>query len=220
MCLTALTINNPAVIDGLQKWRDLIYVDHVSPELGVQSVLPTTDVMLQTGQLAMSFDGHWKILDYSSNPDLHWGLAVMPKIQQTATVVIGAPIILFEATQHPQELVDFYKYLRDPTSVSLFSQGLWMPIRDDYYSDDEKIASWLNGIPGVYPEGARGALVDMANCCVAPPPSVFWVKDFPQIDGDAISPALQSFWSNEATAEEAVEAATSAAAPMLSGLAN
>lgn len=214
---TALQINTPEVIDGLEKFRDLIFVHHVSPLPSVTSTLPTTDVLLQTGQLAMAFDGHWKVLDYSRNPDMNWGLAVMPKLGEPATVIFGEPMSIFAATEHPDEVVAFYKYLRDPASVALYSQGLWMPVREDYYTDDEKITAWLEGIPGVYPEGAREALVDMANCCVSPPRSVMWVKDFNMIDATAIYPSMQPFWLNEISAQEAVEAATAAAAPLLQG---
>jgi len=216
---TELLLNQPEAVDGLQKFQDLIYVDHVapSPDQLAAASSANSDVLMQTGQLAMLMNGHWKILDYSQMDDLNWGIGVLPVINEPITAQIPAPIVAFADTEHPDVLIDFYKFLRRPEQVDLYQKGLWMPISADYYTDEELVSNWLDGEPGVYPPEAREVLIDYAYNYSQKQLPVVWLRNQSQILAEAIEPAISLIWTGEATAQEAMDQAVSAAEPLLQG---
>ncbi|MGD2102679.1 MAG: sugar ABC transporter substrate-binding protein [Acidimicrobiia bacterium] len=214
---TALTINEPDAVDGLQRFGDLIHKHHVAPTAS-QLSSSGADGLFLTGQLAMLMNGHWKILDYSQAEDLNWGIAVLPVIDEPVTAQITAPIVAFSDSENPDLAIDFYKYLRTPSeSNDLYSLGLWMPIQGDYYTDEAKISEWLDTIPGVYPEESREVLIEYAPEYSTKPLPVQWLKNLAQIQNEAIQPAIELVWSGEATAQEAMDQAVADAAPMMKG---
>ncbi len=214
---TELWLNKPEAVEVLQELQDLIYVHHVAPTPAQTEALPTASVMMETGKVAMVLDGHWKVLDYSQLEDLNWGLGVLPYFKEPETMLFGAPTVIFASTEHPEEAMEFYKFHNSLEAVDLFVKGLWMPLQEEYYTDEAKIKEWIEGKPGVYPPEARDAVVDYTYNYTLHQPPVYWLKNWVQIEGEAVSPALDLLWTGEATAQEAADQAVQDAASMMQG---
>jgi multiple sugar transport system substrate-binding protein len=211
---TGLLLDQPAAVEAIQRLADLMWVHHVMPTPIQQRLLPPSDVLMQTGQLAMDIRGQWKLLDYASMEGLDFGLAVLPKLQEPKTLILGSPTVIFAGTPHLAEAVRFYKFHNDPQAVDLYARGLWMPLEQKYYADPAAVALWLDN-PSHPPE-ARGALVDYTLCCAVRAPH-FYVKNFGEITTEFIQPAMDLVWNNQATAQDALRQATANAAPRLAG---
>ena len=213
---TELLLNQPAAVEVLQKMQDLIYVDHVAPTPAQSKAFPSADVMMQTGKVAMTMDGQWKVLDFSQL-GMDWGMAVLPKFKEPVTVLLGAPTVIFAATKYPDAAFEFYKFHNSPDYVDLFKKGLWMPLQEAYYKNPEKTASWLDGDPGVYPPEARDVLIDYTLNHTPKQPPTYWLKNYGQLESDVLTPALDQLWSGKLTAQAAMDKVTEQAKPLLEG---
>lgn len=214
---TKLLLNQPAAVEVLQKMQDLIYKYHVAPTPAQSQSMPSTDVMMQTGKVAMDMNGHWKVIDYSHLKGLDWSMGVLPKFKTPETILFGAPTVIFKSTKHPDAAFEFYKYHNDPALVDLYKKGLWMPLQLPYYTDPAKTASWLDGIPGVYPPEAQGVLVDYTLHHTSHQPPSYWLKNQTQIFSEAVNPAMDLLWTDKATAQQAMDQAVAKAAPLMKG---
>jgi len=213
---TELTLNQPEAVEALQALQDLIYVHHVAPTPTQAEAFPSADVMMQTGKVAMTIDGHWKVLDFSQL-GMNWDMAVLPKHKEPVTVVLGAPTVIFAKTEYPDAAFEFYKFHNNPEYVDLFKKGLWMPLQEAYYTDPEKTAEWLDGDEGVYPPDARDVLVDYTlNYTPVQPPN-YWLKNFAQIESEALTPAFEQLWNGSLSAQAAMDQAAAKAEPLLEG---
>ncbi len=213
---TELLLNQPEAVEVLQKLSDLIHVHHVAPTPTAGANLPTADILLQSGKVAIAVDGHWKITDFA-NLRFNWGLGVLPKFDEPQTLILSVPKVIFAATEHPEEAFEFYKFIADPEQVGLFASGLWAPLERAYFTDEDKIASWLDAQPGVYPAEARTAIVDYELNYSPDQPPAYWLRNFGQINSEAVEPALQQLWEGKITAQEAADQAVEAAKPLLAG---
>lgn len=213
---TELLLNQPEAVEVLQQMQDLIYVHHVAPTPAQTEALPASDVMMSTGKVAMDINGHWKVLDYSQ-AGFNWGVGVLPYFDEPLTVIFGAPTVIFADTEHPDEAFEFYKYHNSPAVVDLFKKGLWMPLQQEYYTDEAKTAEWLDGQEGVYPPESRDVFVDYTLNYTPIQPPVYWLKNLFQINTEAVDPAMELLWTGEATAQEAMDQAVENAAPLMQG---
>ena len=213
---TELLLNQPAAVEVLQAMQDLIYVHHVAPTPAQSESLPSADIMMQTGKVAMAIDGHWKVLDYSQL-GFEWSMGVLPYFKEPTTILLGAPSVIFAGTEHPDAAFEFYKFHNDPAQVDLYAKGLWMPLQLAYYTDEAKTAEWLDAIPGVYPPEARDVLVDYTLNNTPRQPPAYWLKNLGQIFSEAVNPAIQLLWAGEATAQEATDQAVRDAGAVMQG---
>jgi multiple sugar transport system substrate-binding protein len=211
---TRLLLDSPEALEAVQALRDLIWVEHVAPTPMALRQLPLPKVLIQTGQLGMVIDAQWKLIDYAAMDGLNFGLAVLPKMKEPKTMILGSPTVIFAGTKHLDAAIQFYKYHNDPQVVDLFARGLWMPLDLAYYTDPELIADWLDN--PAHPPEARGVLVDYTLCCVVRAPH-YYVKNFGQIADEAIQPAMDRVWWNMASAADAMTAAVADAAPLMAG---
>lgn len=211
---TALLLDSPEAVEAVQRLRDLMWVHHVMPTPQQQRQLPTSDALMQTSQLAMDIRGQWKLLDYSSMDGLDFGVAVLPKMREARTIILGSPTVIFAGTQHQEAAIKFYKFHNDPQAVDLYVRGLWMPLQQSYYLQPDAIASWVDN--PAHPPESRSAIVDYTLCCVVQTPH-YYVKNFGQITTDVIQPAVDKVWNNESTAAEALARAVVDAAPLMDG---
>ncbi|HEY0790210.1 MAG TPA: sugar ABC transporter substrate-binding protein [Chthoniobacterales bacterium] len=213
---TRLLLNQPADVQVLQALQDLIYVHHVCPKPTQSQNLPASDILMQTGKVAMGIDGMWKVLDYSK---LHqrWGMAALPIFKKPVTIVISTPKVIFAGTKYPEQAFEFYRYISDPKQVELFKEGLWAPLEKRYYTDPALLASWLQGKAGVYPAEARDVVVDYTLNHAAPQPPVYWLKNIQQIMDEAVTPAVDLIWSGKTSAQDALNQAVRKATPLMQG---
>ncbi len=213
---TEMMLNQPEAVEALQQMQDLIYVHHVAPTPAQSQTLPSADVMMQSRKVAMSIDGMWKVVDFSQL-GMDWGMGVLPRFKEPATVVLSTPKVIFSATEYPDQAFEFYTYISDPEQVALFKGGLWSPLEERYFTDPEKTAEWLEGEPGVYPPEAKDVLVDYTLDYASYQPPAYWLKNVGQIFSEAINPAMDLLWNGTLTAQEAMDQAVEKATPLLEG---
>jgi multiple sugar transport system substrate-binding protein len=212
-----LLLDQPAAVDVLQKMQDLIYVHHAAPTPAQSATLPSTDVMMQSGKIAMDVNGEWKVLDYSRTSGLKWGMGVLPKFKQQMTIPFGIPLVIFNHTKHPDAAYEFYRFHYDPSNIDLYEIGLWQPILESSYTDGKKIAGWLDKQKGVYPPEARDVLIDGTLHHAAPQAPFYWLKNIGQIMTSAVTPSLDLLFTNKATAQQAMDQAAQKAAQYMQG---
>lgn len=214
---TQLLLNQPEAVDALQKMQDLIYVHHVAPTPAQSETLPSTDILLQTGKVAMDLNGMWKVLDYSQIEGLDWSVGVLPYHQEPTTIRWGIPMIISADTEYPDQAYEFYRWRYSPERIDLYARGLWMPIREQDYTDPEKVAAWIDAVPGVYPPESRDVFIDYALNNAPKQAPIYWVRNQDQIMQEAVNPAMGLLWTGEASAQEAMDQAVETAGPMMQG---
>ncbi len=211
------TMNSPEALDVLQKLQDLIYVHHVSPTPAASDALPATNVLMQTGKLAMDCNGAFVILDYANNEGLDWGLGVLPKHQVPAVDLAGIPLVVSGTTQFPDQAYEFYRWRYSPERIDLYARGLWMPALQKYYTDEASINLWLDPANGVYPPEARQVLIDYPLNHSNDQAPIYWLKNFNQLNIEVIGPAFEALFAGEGDAATLFNAAATAAAPLMQG---
>jgi multiple sugar transport system substrate-binding protein len=209
-----LVMDSPEASDAIQRLADLMWVHHVMPTPEQQRQLPASDVLMQTGQLAMDIRGQWKLLDYAGMQGLDFGVAVLPKLKEPKTVILGSPTVIFAGTRQREAAIRFYKFHNDPQAVDLYARGLWMPLDRRYYTEPEGIAAWINN--PAHPSGSQAALIDYTLCCVVAAPH-YAVKNFGRITTEVIQPAVDRVWAGQASAAVALRQAAQLATPLLDG---
>ena len=212
-----LLLNQPAAVEALQKFKDLIYVDHVMPNPTQTSTLPTGDVLMQSRIVAMSMDGMWRVTDFAKL-GINWGVAVLPKFKEPDTIVLSVPKVIFSQTKHPKEAFEFYKYISDPAQVGLFKSGLWAPHEKAYFTDPKLLATWVTAPGSAYPPEAMDAIVDYTLNHAPEQSPVYWLKDVGPILDQAVAPNIQKMLNDpNETAQQAMDDAVKTAAPLMHG---
>lgn len=213
---TELLLNRPESVQVLQALENAIFVDHISPRPTQNKALPSADILMQTGKVAMTFNGMWKVVDFSQ---LHhpWGMGALPYFKEPTTIILSVPKVIFAATKHPDEAFTFYLYISDPTKVDLFREGLWAPLEKRYFTDPEFTKQWLQGKPGVYPPEAQTVLVDYSLHHAGPPPPMYWLRNIDRIMNEAVIPAMDQLWTGKVNAQTAADQAVEKAKPLLQG---
>ena len=214
---TELLLNRPENVEVLQALQDAIFVYHISPTPTQNKTLPSADILMQTGKVAMTFNGMWRVVDFSQQLDHKWGLGALPYFKEPKTIVLSVPKVIFAATKHPDEAFVFYLYISDPTKVDLFKSGLWAPLQKRYFTDPTFIKEWLDGQPGVYPPEAHDVIIDYTLHHASPPPPMYWLRNIDQIMNEAINPALDQLWTGKAKAQAVADQAVEKAKPLLQG---
>ncbi|MFC4101617.1 ABC transporter substrate-binding protein [Paenibacillus xanthanilyticus] len=153
-----MNLQDPAVIEAVQKLADLIYVHRVAPSPLQEKNLPQPMLALQSKKVAMDLDGQWIQLDLGT-AGVNYGVGVLPKLKKSTTVQFGEPIVMSASTKHPLEAWLFFKWLIDAEhAIDMHASGLWMPLLKDYYTKPELITRWADEKPG-HPEGYEDAVM-------------------------------------------------------------
>ncbi|MBA2758066.1 MAG: sugar ABC transporter substrate-binding protein [Chloroflexia bacterium] len=212
---TEFGLNKPEAVEVFQRLQDLIYVHHVAPTPAQSSSLPSSDVLMRTGKLAMDINGMWKVLDYSQSEELEWGMGVLPMFKEPHTSRFGIPLIVSSACEYPDQAYEFYRWRYSPERIDLYEQGLWMPIQSSYYTEEDKISQWID--PDVFPQEARQVLVDYTLNYATKQMPEYYVKNMAAIQNEAVEPALSAIAANEGTAQELLDQAAETAQPLMQG---
>ncbi len=200
-----ILLDSPETIEVLQAIQDLIYVHHVSPTPTMQGTMPTIVSNLTAGTIAMCIDmqNNVMLLDQAADSEgLNYGIGVLPKFKESVSVNGGSPIVIFQTTEHPEECKRLFSFLMDPNNmVPLLNNGLWMPNETDWYTDEEKIDTWLD--EEVHVPEYKEAVIDYTMSGAVRQNSYFYYPYAPHLLG-AAWPAIDQVFHNSATPENAV----------------
>lgn len=208
-------INTPAFNQVLQNIADLINVYHVMPSPTAAKSMPAPAVALQSKRYAMVLDGQWVTNDFAQSEGLDYGIGVLPKLTGTRSVYSGALGVVFSSSKHPEEAWALLKYITNPeSSLELFRDGLWMPNRKAYYTDEDKIATWAS-LNKARVEGYQDVLVKpiLDDSEVT---SEVYVKNFGDIN-NILLPALDQAWTGKKTVDQVMEEIMPDLVPLLEG---
>lgn len=211
---TRLMLDSNEAAEAIQALADLMWVQHVAPTPAQDTALPGYVTMLQTGNLAMHIAGQWNLLDYASVNNLNFGVAVLPRFKVPMTVVLGSPTVIFADTPNKEAALRFYRFHNNPESVDLFARGLWMPLQEEYYTQPEKMNSWLDN--PAHPLEMRPVFTDYVVNYSTPLPS-YYLRNYAEVLELAIRPAIEKIWNNEATAADALREAVNVGLPYMQG---
>jgi multiple sugar transport system substrate-binding protein len=208
-------INTPAFNQVFQDVADLINVHKVMPSPTTAKSMPAPAVALQSKRYAMVLDGQWVTNDFAKSKGLNYGIAVLPKLTSTKAVYSGALGVVFADSKHPKEAWQLLQYITNPeSSVELFRDGLWMPNRKAYYTDDTKIDVWAP-VNAARVEGYRDVLVDpiVQDSQVT---SEVYVKNFGEIN-NILFPALDQAWTGKKSVDDVMKEIMPKITPLLKG---
>lgn len=202
---SAVTINDPAAVDAIQKVADLYLVDHVAP-LSTGLTDDGVQRSLIAGTVAMTTNGAWNVgtcLASARSEGLNYGVAVLPYMKQKVTICTGGPNVVFSQTKHPQEAMEWVKwYSQEDNSWDLIKAGIWMPILDKWYTDESLTHKWVDN-PNFPPYADyKSAVVDYARNYAQ---STAWyyvnnTNDFNTLLGSQ----LGDVWTGNKTAKQAI----------------
>lgn len=200
-----LWLNKPETVKAIQDIADLMNKYHVMPNPAQQKALPSNDdTQLMTNKVAMVVDGAWsmQVLGQSeTQKGLKLGIGVLPKYKTPTTTNMGTPIVVFKATKHKAEALEFYKYIMNPeNSIDLINCGLWMPNEKQWYEKNDLYKKWTKG--NIFPKEYKTAVVDYAKNNTVQEPWYF-LPGYQTIM-QVVRPTLDKVWLGTQSAQDAI----------------
>ncbi|GMA61060.1 sugar ABC transporter substrate-binding protein [Alicyclobacillus fastidiosus] len=210
---TKYTMNSPAAVDAFQKLHDLIWKYHVMPTPSQSQNLPGTDQALQTGKYAMIMDGQWMLLDFNQE-HLSFGIGVLPKIQKPVSFLFSGAQPIYSSTKNPDLAIKFLEFETNPLS-QLVTQGLWMPLQKQYYTDPSLVKKWAYNSAHPEPQYQDAVINTVLNYSAPDPGNT--LKNFSQID-TVIEQKLDLIWADKEPVQTVLDQIGSQVTPLLEGV--
>jgi multiple sugar transport system substrate-binding protein len=212
---TETYIGSDAAIEVLQAVSDLIFEHRVSPNTAQQQEIGGgAALQLANGRVGMAFDGQWALLDLNQQEGLNYNAAVLPSFGDGAwTLTLGGANAVFGDSNNKDDALELLLALADPEQVPLYSNGLWMPMQEKYYTDEALAASWMDN--DAHPSNYRTAVADMAmNNALSIP--AYRLKNWSEI-ADAFSGALTPMFTEKTDIPAAAKALAEIVNPLMEG---
>jgi multiple sugar transport system substrate-binding protein len=199
-----LLIGTPETAEALQAIADLYLKDHVAPSVGDRGNMPSLDVTLLTGKVAMATSGQWEIgvsLKNSLKDGLDYGVAVLPKMKKAVTYNTGGPFVAFGSSKSLPAAKAFVKWMSDESNGwDLITGGIWMPVSAKWYANDTVMRKWADN--PIHPPFAqyKTAVIDYAMHNAVQVPWYF----FPSYDklDDLINSGIEAVWNGKTSAKD------------------
>ena len=203
---SSVTINEEAATEAIQAIADLYLVHHVAP-LSTGLTDDGVQRSLIAGTCAMTTNGAWNIgtcLEEARNSGLNYGIAVLPYMKEKVTICTGGPNVIFSQTEHPEEAMEFIKWYSSEENSwdGLIAKGIWMPITDQYYTNEEMTKKWLENPSYPAYEESKPVLCDYVRD-YAVPTSWYYVNDTTDFNA-LLGSILGNVWTGKTTAAEAI----------------
>ncbi|HUI72885.1 MAG TPA: sugar ABC transporter substrate-binding protein [Spirochaetia bacterium] len=202
-----LLLGKPETIEALQAIADLYLKDKVAPSIGDKGNMPSLDVTLLTGKVAMATSGQWEIgvsLKNSLADGLDYGVGVLPKMKKALTYNTGGPFVAFGSSKHLAAAKAFVKWMSDESNGwGLITGGIWMPVSAKWYANESVMRKWADN--PIHPPFAeyKTAVIDyaMKNAVQVP-----WYY-FPSYDklNDLIDSGINAVWNGTQTAKQYID---------------
>ena len=202
-----VTIGDPAATEAIQKVADLYLKDHVAP-LSIGSTDDGVQRGLIAGTVAMTTNGTWNVgtcLNTAKEQGLNYGIAVLPKMKQSATLATAGTNVVFNQSKHQKEAIEWIKwYANIDNGWPLISAGIWPPIFENYYTDETLTHKWLDN-PNFPPYADyKAAAVDpMLDKNYVHSASWFYVNHAADFN-NLLTSILGDVWSGKATAQDVI----------------
>jgi len=202
-----LLLGKPETIEALQAIADLSLKDKVAPSVGDRGNMPSLDVTLLTGKVAMATSGQWEIgvsLKNSLADGLVYGVGVLPKMKKALTYNTGGPFIAFGTSKNLPAAKTFVKWMSDESNGwDLITGGIWMPVSMKWYANEAAMRKWADN--PIHPPFAeyKTAVIDYAmNNAVQVP----WYY-FPSFDrlNDLVDSGMAGVWNGKQTAKQYID---------------
>lgn len=200
-----VVINSPEAIEAIQKVADLTLVEQVQPlNMGLEDNGIIRSVA--SGTVAMATGGAWNMGTCMSSSGINFGIGVLPYMKEKVTTATSGPQVVFAGSEHEKEAMDFIAwYIQEENSWGLIDTGIWMPLLEKYYNEDEFIDKWLQSenfpLKADY-DRARSVLVDYTKEC-AVGACWYYAANTSEFD-DLLRSVLGPVWTGEKTAEEVI----------------
>ncbi|MBO0884692.1 MAG: extracellular solute-binding protein, partial [Mycobacterium sp.] len=113
---------NPATIEGLRFWTDLIKSGE-SPDL--KTMTDTAPINLfESGKTAMYWGGSWDVAEFAGNEYTKdkVDVAPLPKGRTQATIIHGLANVISSKTSHPIQAWEFVKFLGSKQAADILGQ--------------------------------------------------------------------------------------------------
>ena len=197
-----VVINSPETIESIQKVADLTLVEHVMPynagleDNGIQR-------SIVAGNVAMATGGAWNVGTSLPGVPFKYGVARLPYMKESVTICTGGPQVVFSQSKHLDEAMEFISwYMQEENSWNLIETGIWMPILEEWYTNPEKTAQWIEN-PNFPPaEEYKPAVVDFAME-KAISANWYYAPHMTEFD-EYLRSILGPVWDGSETAEEAI----------------
>ncbi len=210
---TASLVESQSSIEVLQKLADLMNVYHVAPTPTDLESSRALDVNMQSRQVAMAVDGQWELLDLAK-AGFRVGVAPLPVFKKPVALFLGAPLVIFSSTKHPQEAWELSKWIQNvQNSLPNYRSGLWMPIQTKWYKDPGLLTKWVDS--EAHPPEYRQAVVDYLVKYGSQYPS-FYLSDWDDIQRVIIQD-LSDLWLGKEDAKTAAMKIAADLKPLLKG---
>lgn len=193
---TKCLFDSNGAVQVMQALSDMIYEQRVAPNAAQTTQFGATSALqLASKKVAMAVDGQWALLELNvaKKSGLSYNAGVVPGFGQGAhSVVLSGANGVFNKSNNKDISLQLLIALADPTKVSLYADGLWMPLQEKYYTDPAAIALWMDN--DNHPSNYKTAVADMAMNNAVTFPS-YRLKNFSKIDA-AIGSTLTSIFTS------------------------
>ena len=199
-----LLINRPESIEAMQMLADLYVKDKVAPSFADRNAMPSLDVSLLTGKVAMATSGQWEIgvsLRNSLKDGLDYGIGVLPKMKKAVTYNTGAPFGIFKTTKHQKEAMEWIKWwAAEENQWELITNGTLMPVMSTWYKDEAAMRKWVVSPPRPEFKLYKSAVIDYAmNNAIQVP--WYYFNGYQGLD-DILSSGIDAVWNGKVAAKD------------------
>jgi multiple sugar transport system substrate-binding protein len=199
-----LLINRPESVEAMQMLADLYIKDKVAPSFADKNAMPSLDLTLLTGKVAMATSGQWEIgvsLRNSLKDGLDYGVGVLPKMKKAVTYNTGAPFGIFSSTKHLPEAMEWIKWwAAEENQWELIQNGTLMPVMSKWYKDEAAMKQWVVSPPRPEFSLYKTAVIDYAmNNAIQVP--WYYFNGYQGFD-DILSSGIDAVWNGKVTAKD------------------
>jgi multiple sugar transport system substrate-binding protein len=193
------TIDSSAAVSALQFLVTLVKEGLLSSEaLNWTQQDAITQFIAQ--KAAMCINGPWNLDPVEKGAKFAWGVAPLPKNQQSASILGGENWAISVTTPHKKEAWDFIKWTQDPTQLK------------SYIVTDNRLPSFKSLAQDAAFQKDPNKSVFAASLETAKPRA--YGPNYPKVS-DAVQQAFQSAISGQATPEAALKQAAQTIKPLL-----
>lgn len=178
------TIAQPASVQALQSWADLVVKDKVSP---VGQTGADADTLFSAKKAAMEINGPWAAAGFKA-AGIDLGIAAIPVgAGGPVTLASTVPLAIGKSTKHKAQALEFLAWWTGKTAQASFSDASgFPPVRTDVTPSNPIVAPFAAGLPNArlyLPGLSTSAKID----------SDVYVPLIGKITrGDAVAPAAQA----------------------------